>query len=258
MSRPDQRLPPSSPSSPSPSMLRRPLLGGDAHGEEEETKAAHTAPSSSSSSQYHYDSSHSDEQRDLLSVKTTSTGRRGSDVGICWLHPPEEALDLDWLLSIRGAENLYLYFWLLKDLSWAQDWYYPAYVFGALAIASSFVMVVNTVVDQATNEIFFSTAVFLWIFANFWWMTGDIHDYVLGYPDDAVSDWYDQRTPQAAIIMEFGISWLAFFYLVVKPFKLFGADDPEKVAEYDTTGLPPRWPMFFKVRVCVCVCAARE
>ena len=177
-------------------------------------------------------------------------------MGICWLPPPEEALDLDWLLSIRGAENLYLYFWLLKDLSWAQDWYYPAYVFGALAIASSFVMVVNTVVDQATNEIFFSTAVFLWIFANFWWMTGDIHDYVLGYPDDAVSDWYDQRTPQAAIIMEFGISWLAFFYLVVKPFKLFGADNPEKVAEYDTTGLPPRWPMFFKVRVCVC--RARE
>ena len=47
-------------------------------------------------------------------------------------------------------------------------------------------------------------------------------------------------------MMETGISWLAFFYLFIKPLKLFGADDPETVAAYDTTGLPPRWPMFFK------------
>ena len=47
-------------------------------------------------------------------------------------------------------------------------------------------------------------------------------------------------------MMETGISWLAFFYLFVKPFRLWGADDPETVAAYDTTGLPPRWPMFFK------------
>ena len=47
-------------------------------------------------------------------------------------------------------------------------------------------------------------------------------------------------------MMETGISWLAFFYLFVKPLKLWGADDPETVAAYDTTGLPPRWPMFFK------------
>ena len=129
-------------------------------GVEEETK---------SPSRY-YDSG-DEQRRELLSVKTTSTGQRESDVGICWLHPPEEALDLDWLLSIRGAENLYMYFWLLKDLSWSQNWYWPAYVFGSLAIAWAFVLVCNTLYDQATNEIFFSTAVFLWLFGNFWWMT---------------------------------------------------------------------------------------
>ena len=134
-----------------------------------------------------------DKSHDALSIEDNSTKdtERESDVGICWFHPPEDALDFEWLFSIRGAENMYLYFWLLKDLSWAQDWYYPAYTFGSLAIAWSFIMVCNAVYDGATNEVFTSTAMFLWLFANFWWMTGDIHDYVLNYPDDDYSDWYD-------------------------------------------------------------------
>ena len=188
-------------------------------------------------------SSVADQEHDKAS---STAGKRESDIGICWLHPPEDALDLEWMFSIRGVENMYLYFWLLKDLSWSQDWYYPSYVFGSLAIVFSFLMVCNAVYDGSTNEVFTSTAVLLWIFANFWWMTGDIHDYVLDYPDDDYNDWYDRQTSQAAIMMETGISWLAFFYLIVKPLKLFGADDPDTVAAYDTTGLPPRWPFLFK------------
>ena len=134
-----------------------------------------------------------DKSHDTLSIGDNSTKNeeRETDVGICWFHPPEDALDFEWLFSIRGAENMYLYFWLLKDLSWAQDWYYPAYTFGSLAIAWSFIMVCNAVYDGATNEVFTSTAMFLWLFANFWWMTGDIHDYVLDYPNDDYNDWYD-------------------------------------------------------------------
>ena len=134
-----------------------------------------------------------DKSHDAMSIGDISSKNedRESDIGICWFHPPEDALDFEWLFSIRGAENMYLYFWLLKDLSWAQDWYYPAYTFGALAIAWSFIMVCNALYDGATNEVFTSTAMFLWLFANFWWMTGDIHDYVLNYPNDDYNDWYD-------------------------------------------------------------------
>ena len=109
---------------------------------------------------------------DYASSDGTEKKIRESDIGICWLYPPPTPLSVEWLFSIRGFENLYLYSWLLKDLSWAQNWYYAAYFFGALAVTMSFVILFNATYDGATNEIFYSLAGFLWLFANFWWMTG--------------------------------------------------------------------------------------
>ena len=75
-------------------------------------------------------------------------------------------------------------------------------------------------------------------------MSGDLHDWWY-YPEEEA--WYDTRTAEAAHMMEAGLCIMGLFYLICnKPLKLFGCDNPEMVASYDTTGFPVRWPFFFK------------
>ena len=67
-----------------------------------------------------------------------------------------------WSYPCKNLENIHLYLWLLKDLSWAQDWYYSGMIFGSLAVMWSFFIVLYALQSSATNEIFISVALFLW------------------------------------------------------------------------------------------------
>ena len=166
---------------------------------------------------------------------------RLSDRGCCWFHPPTTPLTWQYAFTIRGAECLHLYLWILKDLAWTQEWYYPSWVFGTLAVGWSLWLLGSSLYDRATNEVFIRTASLIWILGNWWWITGEVHDWK--YPEDPPI--YDERTAQTAYILDVGLCWLATFYLFIKPFKLFDADNPEMLIHYDTTGLPPRL-LFFK------------
>ena len=166
---------------------------------------------------------------------------RPSDRGICWLYPPTSAFHWDYFLSIRGGENLHLYMWILKDLSWTQEWYYPAWTFGTMALVWAFYLLFHAAHDRATNEIFIRVAVVIWIFGNWWWITGEVHDW--NYPDEPKQ--YDIRTIETAYILDAGLCWLGLFYLIVKPLKLFDADNIVMLKRYDQTGLPARLPFIF-------------
>lgn len=177
----------------------------------------------------------------LTAESAETTKKRISDRGICWYYPPTANLSWDYFLSIRGSENFHSYLWILKDFSWTQEWYYPAWVFGSLAVIVAVALLFNAAYERATNEVFIRMAVLIWIFANWWWITAEVHDW--NYPDEPPQ--YDEHTIQTAYILDAGLCWLGIYYLIVKPFKLFDADNPEKLKEYDTTGLPSRSPMFF-------------
>jgi hypothetical protein len=85
-----------------------------------------------------------------------------SDVGtssFCGIRTPQFTKST---YSFRGMENLHLYLWLLKDLSWAQNWYYSGLIFGSLAVSLSFLLMCNAIYVRATNEIFVSAAIFIW------------------------------------------------------------------------------------------------
>jgi hypothetical protein len=56
---------------------------------------------------------------------------------------------------------------------------------------------------------------------------------------------YDSRSSTARYMMFGGLCWLSFFYLVVKPLKLFDCANQETLKLYDSSGLGPRWPLFF-------------
>ena len=177
----------------------------------------------------------------LLPIKD-SDGTRVSDRGICWIHAPTIPLSISYVLSIRGSENMHLYLWILKDLAWTQEWYYPSWIFGSLAVLWSLWLLLYALYDRATDEAFVRMGVLIWIFGNWWWITGEVHDWK--YPEETPI--YDERTTQTGYILNAGLCWLAVFYLFVRPFKLFHADNQEMLVRYDTTGLPPRLPWLFK------------
>lgn len=63
-------------------------------------------------------------------------------------------------------------------------------------------------------------------------------------PIDAPSH-YGSRSSAARYMMLGGLCWLILFYLVIKPFKLLDCDNPKTLKLYNSSGLGPRWPLFF-------------
>lgn len=81
---------------------------------------------------------------------------------ICWLYMPDHPLTFKFFLTIRGSENFHLYLWLIKDLAWAQSWYYSGHIFGSLAVMWSLYILSHAARERNTNEIFTGVAQTFW------------------------------------------------------------------------------------------------
>ena len=103
-------------------------------------------------------------------------------------------------------------------------------------------LLVSALYDRAIHEAFVRMGVLIWVFGNWWWITGEVHDWK--YPEDLPI--YDERTTQTGYILSIGLCWLVIFYVFVRPFKLFDVENHEMLIRYDTTGLSPRLPWLFK------------
>jgi hypothetical protein len=154
-----------------------------------------------------------------------------------------EPFTFSWCFSVIGSEYVHTYFWVAKDLSWTQGWRFFALFYGSLAIFWWLVIAYHALRTCNRDEIYNCVALFLWLFANFWWMTGEAHDYA--YPDSP--ELSDIHTEQCARILETALIWLAIYYLIILPFDLMPVSD-EAVAEYDDGSLKPRFSYFKNFR----------
>ena len=73
---------------------------------------------------------------------------------------------------MRPAENMHIYLWVLKDLSWTQDWYWPALIFGTAALAWCGVLFYEAYRQRSWYEAYMTVGITLWLAANFVWMAG--------------------------------------------------------------------------------------
>jgi hypothetical protein len=76
---------------------------------------------------------------------------------------------------MRPVENVHIYLWILKDLAWSQDWYYPALIFGSLALLWCAVLFYEAFIWESLYEAYMAVAVTLWLAANFVWMAGNLN-----------------------------------------------------------------------------------
>lgn len=73
---------------------------------------------------------------------------------------------------MRPVENVHIYVWIIKDLSWSQDWYYPTLIFGALALLWCGVLLAEAIRLRSWYEVYMITGTTLWLAANYTWMAG--------------------------------------------------------------------------------------
>ena len=77
--------------------------------------------------------------------------------------------------TIRGSENFHIYLWIAKDFSWSQGLLWESMIFGACTIGWCAVLMRNAFKYSNYEEVYFLFPVTLWLFANYWWMSGILH-----------------------------------------------------------------------------------
>ncbi len=191
-------------------------------------KSATSSPSSSSGHSMH-------------TITSIISANDVDSKGICWFYPPNEDWDLSYYWTLRGAENFHIYVWALKDLSWMQLWYWPGMIAGAGAVTwSAYLLIFHAMWDGNYWEIIFGIGQFVWLFGNYWWMTGELHDHE--YPDEPLL--YNKRTYEAGIMLKCAFVFVGIFTLILKPLGLF-KPKVEALNKYDRAGLVPRLKFLF-------------
>lgn len=76
--------------------------------------------------------------------------------------------------TIRGCENVHIYFWICKDLGWIFDCKEVGMLFGTCALLWMIILGYNYYKEKDFEEVYFLLPTFLWLFANYLWMTGNL------------------------------------------------------------------------------------
>ena len=113
-------------------------------------------------------------------------------------------------------------------------------LFGSSAVAWSFYLLFRCAMRRNYQEVWHTIAQIMWLYANLWWMQGELHDYQ--FPDEPPM--MERRQSDAGYMMMVAILWLGIYYAVIKPLGYFPITD-ENRKEYDDTGLVCRYNLLF-------------
>lgn len=147
-----------------------------------------------------------------------------------------EPFRMSWFLSVVGAEYFHVYLWIAKDLSWTQEFKSLSLFFGTLATLWCVVIFFHAFRAGNSDEVYSTVALFMWIFANYWWMTGEVHDD--NYPNE--ESIYTERANESAWILTAAVCYLSVYYFIIIPFNLMPVS-AEAIATYDDGSLKPRF-----------------
>jgi hypothetical protein len=113
-------------------------------------------------------------------------------------------------VSFRRMENLHIFFWLLKDISWCMIWK-PlgiAMIFPTLIIA--IIIAIRT--RHMVSELCHNAAIVLWILANSYWMIAEFMEFDSVPVNDNIT--YKHL---AVIPFSLGILTMLYYYIYWKP-----------------------------------------
>lgn len=147
-------------------------------------------------------------------------------------------LTADLFYTVRYLENIHLYFWMLKDLAWANDYKFMGVTFGTIALMWIGVLFKHAFQLKSSEEMYFLTPVLFWLLGNYLWMYGE-----LVYNSDS------GFRPAGAFCMFRGIEIIIFYHLFCKIFKLMKLEPNETAIKmYNEAGLKATFSYFSTFR----------
>jgi hypothetical protein len=112
----------------------------------------------------------------------------------------------------RKMENMHIFFWLLKDISWCMLWK-PigiAMIFPTLIIA----ILISYQTRKIKSELSHNLAVVFWITANSYWMVSEF----LGFDEKLIVGYEGKYISVIPFLI--GIAILLYYYLIQRPIEL--------------------------------------
>jgi hypothetical protein len=103
----------------------------------------------------------------------------------------------------------HLYIWIVKDLSWTQNWFYVGCLSAAAAFCVSCFCVARSWWAGGSADTFVHCMTFLWLFANAVWMYGEISD--ANFPEQP--SLYENCRSNACAIMLFTLIAMGVYYI---------------------------------------------
>lgn len=148
--------------------------------------------------------------------------------GICWFQAPNTVYTISYFLDLVGAENLHVYLWAGKDLSWMTGYFYSGVIFGGLAVIWSLYIVIYHAMIRTVNswEIICGVTQALWLLGNYIWMIGELHD--IEWPNEEPI--YDLCTVRAGYVLKLALVLSGVFVLFIKPLNILRPS--EEALEY--------------------------
>ena len=137
--------------------------------------------------------------------------------------------------SARGLDNVHIYMWILKDLSWTLDNFWMSAICGTMAIAWCVILAIVAYRGKDWEEMYMLVATIMWLFGNFWWMMAET-----GIAGDD-----DVHARQSSYMLIAGLAWLAVFYSVLRPCGII-MESPLVTELYLALDLTPRFSFYFK------------
>lgn len=183
-------------------------------------------------------------EQPLSSIDRKNAGKTDSTIEEEGYMGFSQPWSVDWCFSVIGSEYCHTYFWILKDLAWTQGWRLFSISIGSFAIMWWTIILYHALRTRNIDELWNAVGLFLWLFANFWWMTGEAHDFA--YPDSpSISDRHNE---ESARILEVATVWLAVYYFIVVPTLGRITQDQKAIDEYDDGEFKPRFSFFKNFR----------
>lgn len=131
--------------------------------------------------------------------------------------------------TVRGCENVHIYFWIAKDLGWIYGNKVGIF-FGICALLWLAILYYNANKNNNNEEKYFLIPTFLWLFANFLWMTGNL---VYG------TDIY--RFPASCLMMS-GLLMIIYYFVFLKDLNIYTPNE-QTTKLYNEEGMIPRFTM---------------
>lgn len=132
--------------------------------------------------------------------------------------------------SVRGCENVHIYFWIAKDLCWIMNVKEMGMFFGLCAILCLGVLLYHAFRYKNNEEKYFLVPTALWLLGNYIWMSGN-----LLYGTDIY------RFPASCMMMT-GLLLIVLYFLQFKNKEYFIPNE-ETTRGYNENGLVCRFPI---------------